>query len=113
MNYTWELTSIKKQDASGVSDAIIQTYWKKIGTDENGNTGTFCGATPFDSSTIDPDNFVSYEDLTEEIVLGWIQSVVNSQPGYVEHINEQIQKEINTKISPVSEEITTFPWLQN
>jgi len=110
MNYTWEITGIKKQDASGVNDAIIQTYWKKTGTDSDGNTGTFSGATPFDPSTVDPDNFVSYENLTQEMVLGWIQSVVDSQPGYAQHINEQIQKEIDSKILPVTEESTTFPW---
>ena len=52
ITYTWEVTSLKVKDVSDTkANAVVQTYWKKIGTDENGNTGTFSGATPF---TVDP-----------------------------------------------------------
>ena len=108
MNYTWEITSIKRKDTSTLSNIIVQTYWKKIGTDENGNTGSFCGATPFDLSTVDPDNFVAYEDLTEEMVLGWIQSVVVG--GYEEHVNEKIAEEIDKQVNPVTEVTEGFHW---
>ena len=88
MNYTWQLTSLKRKDSSDIKNIVVQTYWKKTGTDENGNEGSFSGATPFDLSTVDPTNFTSYEDLTEEDVLGWIQSVVVGD--YERHVNEQI-----------------------
>jgi hypothetical protein len=64
MNYTWELTNLKRKNTDTIQNIIVQTNWKKIGTDENGNVGSFSGATPFDLSSVDPDNFVSYEDLT-------------------------------------------------
>ena len=67
MNYTWELTNLKRKNTDTIQNIIVQTNWKKIGTDENGNVGSFSGATPFELSTVDPDNFVSYEDLTEEM----------------------------------------------
>ena len=108
MNYTWEITSIKRKDTSTLSNIIVQTYWKKIGTDENGNTGSFSGATPFDLSTVDPENFVAYENLTEEMVLGWIQSVVVG--GYEEHVNEKIAEEIDKQVNPVTEVTEGFPW---
>ena len=95
MNYTWELTNLKRKNTDTIQNIIVQTNWKKIGTDENGNIGSFSGATPFELSTVDPDNFVSYEDLTEEMVLGWIQSVVIGS--YEEHVNAQIQKQIDDK----------------
>jgi hypothetical protein len=62
MNYTWELTNLKRKNTDTIQNIIVQTNWKKIGTDENGNIGSFSGATPFELSTVDPDNFVSYED---------------------------------------------------
>jgi len=108
MNYTWEITSIKRKDTPTLSNIIVQTYWKKIGTDENGNTGSFSGATPFDLSTVDPENFVAYENLTEEMVLGWIQSVVVG--GYEEHVNEKIAEEIDKQVNPVTEVTEGFPW---
>ena len=64
MNYTWELTNLKRKNTDTIQNIIVQTNWKKIGTDENWNVGSFSGATPFDLSSVDPDNFVSYEDLT-------------------------------------------------
>ena len=70
ITYTWKLTSLKKCDLPGAPSAIFQTYWKKIGTDSDGNTGEFSGATPFKIEEIDPNKFVPYDQLTEEIVLG-------------------------------------------
>jgi hypothetical protein len=107
MNYTWELTNLKRKNTDTIQNIIVQTNWK-IGTDENGNVGSFSGATPFELSTVDPDNFVSYEDLTEEMVLGWIQSVVIGS--YEEHVNEKIAEQIEAIVSPVVSVTSGFPW---
>jgi len=108
MNYTWQLTSLKRKDTSELNNIVVQTYWKKTGTDENGNTGEFSGATPFDLSTVDPTSFTSYEDLTEEAVLGWIQSVVVGD--YERHVNEKIAEQIEAIVSPVVSVTGGFPW---
>jgi hypothetical protein len=108
MNYTWQLTSLKRKDSSDIKNIVVQTYWKKTGTDENGNEGSFSGATPFDLSSVDPTRFTSYEDLTEEMVLGWIRSVVVGD--YERHVNEQIEKQIEDKVSPITEVTGGFPW---
>ena len=108
MNYTWKLTSLKRKDTDVAQNIVVQTFWKKIGTDANGNVGEFSGATPFDLSTVDPNNFTSYEDLTEEIVLGWIQSVVVGS--YEEHVNERIAEQIEVIVSPVVSVTSGFPW---
>lgn len=109
MNYSWKLKGLKKTNTQSLNNVIVQTYWEKTGVDENGNDGTFTGATPFDLSTVDTNNFISYEDLTEEIVLGWIQSVVIGQ--YEEHVNGQIQKQINEKVNLI-EDVSNdeLPW---
>jgi hypothetical protein len=110
ITYTWKLTSFKKVESSNMlSNIIFQTHWEKIGTDEHGNTGRFIGATPFDSNKVDPDKFIPYESLSEEIVLGWIKPIVVGD--YERHANEQIAKEIQTKIDVVVEiHPTSFPW---
>jgi hypothetical protein len=110
ITYTWKLTSLKKIDKHGLEEAIFQTYWKKIGTDEDGNEGEFSGATPFDISKVDPNEYIPYNELTEEIVLGWIKPVVVNE--YEKHVNEQIQKAIDAKkYSTVEVQADSMPWI--
>lgn len=109
ITYTWKITGLKtKNITEDKQNAVVQTYWQKIGTDENGNEGTFSGATPF---TVDPTDdsgpFIPFEQLTEEDVIAWIKTVVVGQ--YEEHVNGQIQKQINEKINPIIE--ADLPWI--
>jgi hypothetical protein len=106
ITYTWKVTGVKTKNEGSFSDAVVQTYWEKIGTDENGNEGKFSGATPFTTSGLDQSAFVSFNELTEEIVLAWIKSVVVGS--YEEHVNNQIQKQIDQKINSVTEQ--SLPW---
>jgi hypothetical protein len=105
MIYTWAVTGMKGIDLPNEPNAIIQTYWTKTGVDEQGNEGMFSGATPFPPSSIDPDTFIPYDQLTEEIVLGWIQAIVVGS--YEEHVNAQIQKQIDAL--KIKEE--PLPWV--
>jgi hypothetical protein len=109
INYTWKLTSLKKRNSGSLNGVVFQTYWQKTGTDENGNSGSFSGATPFDPAQVDPNNFTPFDQLTEETVLGWIQAIVTGS--YEQHVNEQIQRQIDEKVN-ASEEIGSgkFPW---
>jgi hypothetical protein len=104
ITYTWKVTGVKVKNEGDNENAVVQTYWQKIGTDENGNEGTFSGATPFSSENTE--NFIAFADLTEEDVLGWIQAIVVGS--YEEHVNGQIQKQIDDKVTPVSE--PSLPW---
>jgi hypothetical protein len=131
ITYTWKILNVKTRTEGTNSDVIVQTYWEKKGIDENGNTGMFTGATPF--STIKPaqpvvqtaapyptgipvsnttpsdvvsEPFIPFNQLTEEIVLGWIQSVVTGD--YERHVNEQIQKQIDHISNPIIE--PDLPW---
>ena len=110
ITYTWQLTALKKKNVGALNNFIAQTYWKKIGTDEYGNTGEFNGATPFTpEADSDPATFVRYEDLTEAQILIWIKAVdVND---YENHVNAQIKKQIDSKFSPETDVASgSFPW---
>lgn len=106
MTYTWKVTGLKTKDEGSNASAVVQTYWEKIGTDSNGNVGKFSGATPFTSANVPSGSFVPFEELTEEIVLGWIKAEVVGS--YEQHVNEQIQKQIDAAANPVVE--ATLPW---
>lgn len=109
ISYSWQITSLKKMDTEDLQGVIFQTYWKKIGTDTDGNTGEFSGATPFDPSTVDPENFTTFETLTEDQVLDWIKNVVVGD--YERHVNEQIARQIDEKKVTI-EEVSNgaLPW---
>jgi len=115
LTYTWKIKSLKKQDNPSVKldDIIVQTYWECTGTDADGNSGTFHGATPFEPDQVDPDNFTTYENLTEAQVLGWIQDVVNTNDSYKEHIDRQIQTQIDAIVRPTEEvNADALPWAE-
>jgi hypothetical protein len=115
LTYAWKITGLKKRNDPSVEldDIIVQTYWECKGTDANGNSGAFNGATPFEPDQVDPENFTSYETLTEAQVIGWIQDVVNNNPGYKAHIDEQIQKQINAVIVPIVDiSVENMPWAE-
>jgi hypothetical protein len=107
INYTWKITSLKVKDEGLHKNAVVQTYWQKIGTDEDGNEGTFTGATPFTSEDVPDGEFISFDELTEEIVIGWIQSIVVNS--YEEHVNSKINEQIQAKTNPVTE--AKLPWV--
>jgi hypothetical protein len=113
LTYEWKLTGLKKQNTETLSDVIVGTQWTLTGTDSDGNSGTFSGATPFSHQDLNGDGFVDYRDLSEELVLEWIKNIVSGSSGtnYMNHINEQIQKQINdVKFVTLTVAQTDLPW---
>lgn len=109
ITYTWKITGLKIKDVDTTRpSAVVQTYWKKTGVDENGNEGVFSGATPF---TVDPTDesgpFIPFNELSEDDIISWIKSIVVGN--YEEHVNSKIAEQIEQKISPVTE--GKLPWL--
>jgi hypothetical protein len=109
ITYTWKIKSLKKTNGTGLNDVIVGTQWELKGTDEDGDSGVFNGATPFEMSKIDPENFVSYENLTEEMVLDWIKAVVVDH--YWDHVEMQILRQIALLKNPeVEVNSAGLPW---
>lgn len=106
ITYTWAVTGLKTKTEGANQNAVVQTYWTKTGTDSEGRSGVFNGATPFTSVDVPEGEFISFEQLTEENVLSWIQASVTG--GYEEHVNQQIQKQIDTQVNPIKE--AQLPW---
>ena len=112
--YTYTVRNLKVKDevnAAGetLTNAVVQTYWDIVGTDEEGNVGQFTGATPFSAANVPAGSFTAFEDLEEATVIGWITNVIDSDPGYKAHIDMQIQKEIDKDIA-VEKTGADLPW---
>jgi hypothetical protein len=101
LEYEWKLTGLRKVDTNTLEGIIMGTNWTLTGTDEDGFSGTFTGATPFKVENLNTGSFTPYSELTEETVLSWIKGVVLGQPSYWEHINGQILKGVRDTKSPV------------
>lgn len=113
LTYEYKITGLKVRNETiantAAENAVVQTYWTLTGTDENGNVGTFSGATPFTADPADSSGpFIPFDQLTEQDVINWISNVVATSPGYKEHIISQIKKQIDEKISPITE--PSLPW---
>jgi hypothetical protein len=113
LTYEWKLTGLRKQDTADLTDLVVGTRWELKGTNENDVFGTFSGATPLDLPDADEAGYIAYADLTETLILGWIQNSVSGSgsSNYMDHINEQIEKQIKAKVY-VSLDVSTndLPW---
>lgn len=105
LTFTWEITNVKTAQSGGHARAVVQTYWKKTGTDSEGNSASFSGATPLSAEGVAADDFVDFTALPETTVIGWIKE----QLGGSDHYNERIQEGIDEQTNPVTTEVA-LPW---
>ena len=107
LTLTWSITGLKTKTEQDFQDVVVQTYWKVTGVDENGVSGSFTGATPLSIPIITSEEFVEFDNLSEEKVLEWVQASVT--PSTIDHITLQIQKQIDSTISPIVDK--KLPWI--
>lgn len=106
ITYTWKVTEVSRTTVGSNQDYVVQSRWNCVGSDENGNTGTFYGATPF-TPNASQENFIPYAELTEDHVLSWIKSVVVDS--YWNHVQNKISEQIELKKNPVNTS-SSLPW---
>lgn len=93
-------------DSAGPSKAVLQVGWRVNGEQEdNGKTYT---ASVYSTCTLppaDPQNFIAFQDLTQDIVLGWCYA-----NGVDKDSAEQaVQSNIDNQINPPTQ-ILPPPW---
>ena len=111
ITYEWSITKLKVEDETPHSQSVTQVWWEKKGTDEEGNEGIFYGGSTFSAADVAPEDFVAFADLTEEIVLGWVQAEVVDD--YEEMVNTKIARVIARKANSAEHvETSNFPWAE-
>ena len=98
--YTWDIERLKVKDEENsdgetLTNAVCNTYWKITGTNDDGDSASWSGATPLTAANVSLANFNDFASLTETQVLGWVRAIVETDNGYMNHINEQLQKAID------------------
>jgi hypothetical protein len=86
-------------------DYVVNVMFTVTGVDGL-NTASIDGNIQF-SQEASESGFTPYADLTEEIVIGWINSATDNQANYYANIDGQIASIVNPPVSPVS---TALPW---
>jgi hypothetical protein len=107
MKYDWKIKEIVKKDFSNRENVIYKVFWEKIGTDENGNIGKAQGSTLFNTDKVNYNEFVEYDNLTEELVLRWILDTITES--YDKRLNKKILNRIEQIKNP-STKVSEFPW---
>jgi hypothetical protein len=111
ITYTWNVTNLFTIDANPSEPNYVVTAFYNL----NGVDGLYAAqlnlSAFFDVKETDP-NFTPYEDLTEEIVIGWIQAQLGADQiaNYEESIAGQINSQINPPVTPMN---TPLPWETN
>lgn len=83
---------------------VVNVLFTVEGTDGT-HTASIDGNIQFQSS--EQSVFIPYVDLTEEVVLGWINEATDNQVNYYANIDGQIESMINPPVSPQN---TPLPW---
>jgi hypothetical protein len=114
--YEWKIVSLSvKDEGPEHPNAVVVVKWRKTGTDESGNQAHFDGSTPFSAVGVPPENYIPFNQLTEEVVLGWVRNKIEARVTTGDYtfceddtINEYIQVQINLLKDPVRPE--PLPW---
>jgi hypothetical protein len=104
--YNWTITNLYTKTVDGLQDYVVTAMYNVTGVDGEfssslDNTASF--------SVKEGSEFISYADLTEEIVLGWIKEELgeNGLISITACIDGQIASQKNPPVSP---ENTPLPW---
>ena len=114
--YSYKINSVKLKDETNhegvtLNRAVYQTYWTITGTNSAGQSASWSGATPLSAANVPAGSFVAFDDLTEAQVVGWIQNIVENDAGYLAHINERLDDEIEREFGGIEEvENNALPW---
>jgi hypothetical protein len=108
-NYTWVVTTLYTKTIENEQNYVVTAYYDVTGVD-GVYTASLSNVAQFSTASVSP--FIPYEDLTNDIVIGWIQNGLGVDG--VSNIEACIQGQIDSQINPpVSPENTPLPWTTN
>ena len=105
----WVISSMDCKPKDGdYTDVVITCHWRRQATEVVGDKTYFAdvyGAVGFSSDNIQ--NFIPYNELTFDIVCGWLDSSLN-----VEDLDASLDAQIENQINPPVIQLP-LPWSQS
>ena len=106
--FTWKVANLERNLADGRVGTVHYTVNALSDTvDPNSESGGFYSAGAYGSVGLDGDVTTPFENLTEEVVVGWVKEALGGEEKVAE-IQAALQNQIDLKITPVS--ATGVPW---
>ena len=104
--YTWSINSmytVQQPDP----DYVVRVFWNLTGVD--GQTSVSQAGSVDFLQNQEQSGFVPYDQLTEEMVIGWVQTALGE--GAIAQYQNNIQTQIDLLNNPASlPEYTPLPW---
>jgi hypothetical protein len=104
--YTWNVTALYTETIAGEQNYVVIANYNVVGVDDT-YSASLSNIARFSTESVSP--FIPYEDLTNEIVIGWIQAELGVDG--VNNLEACIQGQIDSQINPpVVPQNTPLPW---
>ena len=105
ITYTWSISKLDcAPSENGLTNIVKIIHWTLTGVDENGISSSMSNSYPL--STPSPESFTDYSTLTQETVIGWLES--NLDVGYIKsRLSNEISSQYNPPITPLP-----LPWIK-
>ena len=104
--FTWAVTALYTETIAGEQDYVVIANYEVVGVDDT-YSASLSNIARFSTESVSP--FIPYEDLTNEIVIGWIQTELGVDG--VNNLQACIQGQINSQINPpVTPQSQSLPW---
>jgi len=104
--YTWNVTALYTEAVATESDYVVIANYTVVGIDDT-YSAELSNIARFSTASVSP--FIPYAELTEAIVIDWIQQELG--PDGVSNLEACIQGQIDSQINPpVTPQNTPLPW---
>ena len=77
--YEWSVAQVELIPVGDLRKVVHKCFWKCAATGTSGKTVEQYGVVELDVNNLNPESFVSFDDLTEEQIVTWIKSKVAVQ----------------------------------
>lgn len=110
--YSWDCKTVDcypTKDEQGVilDDVVYNIHWRLTGTEESEGkeySSTVIGTQTVTAEDIDPDTFIPFDQLTNEIATGWCTAAMGAEQ--VASLETSVANQIADKINPTSITLT-------
>lgn len=95
--YKWRINAVDcKTNENGLENLVYNIHWSYIGEDENNNVASSIGTQPIPHD--ENAEFIAFNDLTEEIVVGWLESEIGEER--IAELKSNIDRQIQEMVAP-------------
>ena len=107
---TWSITDMRRNAADG---GVFEVRWSATATDD---VEADCMAVESGKHVCEPDpssaGFVAYDDLTEEVVIGWVKDSLATGEDTASEIESRLKDKVEAQVARKTSEAIGMPWAE-